>query len=138
MIGQPPKVSAIISALSHGGIRIPEIQRNYDLKRFQVALLLGAHYSSLSTGSILLRAGHGEIFSLDFATSLGSGVKLDLFPKHLLDGQQRTKVKFWRTLPRGSLSLQTLPQHALHRFCVTLKESSASNHHRYRAREGDS
>jgi hypothetical protein len=89
MIGNPLKVSDIISELSRGGIRIPEIQRNYVWKRSQIAKLLDSLYRGYPTGSILLWDAQGEIVMRDLRTGLGSGIKPDFSPKIVLDGQQR-------------------------------------------------
>lgn len=56
MIGNPLAIEDIISELRRGGIRIPELQRNYVWKRSQIARLLDSTYRGFPTGSILPRA----------------------------------------------------------------------------------
>ncbi len=89
MIGNPLKIEDIISELSRGGIRIPEIQRDYVWKRTQIAKLLDSIYQEFPAGSILLWDTTDEIVMRGLATNLGQDVRSDFIPKVVLDGQQR-------------------------------------------------
>ncbi len=89
MIGNPLKVKDIISEMSRGGIRIPEIQRSYVWKRTQIAKLLDSIYHGFPSGSILLWDTTEPIQIRDMATHLGRDVRSDFIPKIVLDGQQR-------------------------------------------------
>ncbi len=89
MIGNPLKIEDIISELSRGGIRIPEIQRDYVWKRSQIAKLLDSIYQEFPAGSILLWDTTEEIVMRGLATNLGQAVRSDFIPKVVLDGQQR-------------------------------------------------
>jgi hypothetical protein len=89
MIGNPLKIEDIISELSRGGIRIPEIQRDYVWKRSQIAKLLDSIYQEFPAGSILLWDTTDEIVMRGLATNLGQTVRSDFIPKVVLDGQQR-------------------------------------------------
>jgi hypothetical protein len=89
MIANPLKVSDIVSELSRGGFRIPEIQRKFVWTRPQIAKLLDSLYRGFPTGSILLWDGPAETEFRDLGTRLGSGVQSDFPPKVVLDGQQR-------------------------------------------------
>lgn len=89
MIGNPLKIEDIISELSRGGIRIPEIQREYVWKRTQIAKLLDSIYQEFPAGSILLWDTGNGIIMRDLSTNLGQNVRPDFVPKVVLDGQQR-------------------------------------------------
>ena len=89
MIGNPLKVEDVISELRRGGIRIPEIQRNYVWKRGQIAKLLDSLYREFPTGSVLLWDTQEPLITRDLNTGLGAGVRADFVPKVVLDGQQR-------------------------------------------------
>src|SRR5213594_1114876 len=71
MIGNPLKIKDIVSELSRGGIRIPEIQRSYVWRRSQIAKLLDSIYRDFPTGSILLWDTNQEIQMREMATNLG-------------------------------------------------------------------
>jgi len=89
MIANPLKIKDIISELTRGAIRIPELQRSYVWKRSQIAKLLDSLYRGFPTGSILLwdTDEPGQIREL--ATDLGRNIRPDFAPKIVLDGQQR-------------------------------------------------
>lgn len=89
MIGNPLKVKDLISEMSRGAIRIPEIQRSYVWKRAQIAKLLDSLYHGFPTGSILLWDTAQEVRMREMATGLGRDVRSDFIPKIVLDGQQR-------------------------------------------------
>ncbi len=89
MIGNPLRIEDIISELRRGGIRIPEIQRNYVWKRSQIAKLLDSIYNGYPTGSILLWDTVEGTIMRDMATNLGTSTRSDFTPKIVLDGQQR-------------------------------------------------
>jgi len=89
MIGNPLKVKDLVSEMSRGGIRIPEIQRSYVWRRAQIAKLLDSLYRGFPTGSILLWDTANDVQMRDMATDLGRGVRSDFVPKIVLDGQQR-------------------------------------------------
>lgn len=89
MIGNPLKVKDLVSEMSRGGIRIPEIQRSYVWKRAQIAKLLDSIYQAFPTGSILLWDTTQDVRMREMATGLGRDVKSDFIPKIVLDGQQR-------------------------------------------------
>lgn len=89
MIGNPLKIKDLISEMSRGGVRIPEIQRSYVWKRSQIAKLLDSIYRGFPTGSILLWDTVNSVQMRDMATELGREVKPDFVPKIVLDGQQR-------------------------------------------------
>lgn len=89
MIGNPLKIEDIISELSRGAIRIPEIQREYVWKRSQIARLLDSVYQGYPVGSILLWDTIEPIVLRDMATQIGATVRSDFIPKIILDGQQR-------------------------------------------------
>lgn len=89
MIGNPLKIKDLISEMSQGNIRIPEIQRGYVWKRSQIAKLLDSIYRDFPTGSILLWDTMETIKFKELKTELGKGVKPDFAPKIVLDGQQR-------------------------------------------------
>src|SRR3972149_1630715 len=89
MIGNPLKVEDIISEMSRGMIRIPEIQRSYVWKRFQIAKLMDSIYRRFPTGSILLWDTQNSVQMRDMATNMGRAIKADFAPKIVLDGQQR-------------------------------------------------
>lgn len=89
MIGNPLSVEDIISELQQGGIRIPEIQRDYVWRRSQVAKLLDSLYNDYPTGSLLLWDTSDEGIVRSLRTSLGASTKSNFIPKIVLDGQQR-------------------------------------------------
>ena len=89
MIGNPLKIKDIISELSRGGIRIPEIQRSYVWRRTQIARLLDSIYRGFPTGSILLWDTLQPLQMREMGTALGRDVRSDFVPKIVLDGQQR-------------------------------------------------
>lgn len=89
MIGNPLKIKDIISEMTRGGIRIPEIQRSYVWKRSQIAKLLDSIYQGFPCGSILLWDTTESIQLRDMMTDLGRDVHSDFIPKIVLDGQQR-------------------------------------------------
>lgn len=89
MIGNPLRVRDLISELSCGGVRIPEIQRSYVWRRRQIAKLLDSLYHGYPAGSVLLWDTASGIQMRDMATGLGRDVKPDFMPKIVLDGQQR-------------------------------------------------
>lgn len=89
MIGNPLRVRDLISELSRGGIRIPELQRSYVWKRSQIARLLDSLYRGFPTGSLLLWDTTDEIQMREMATNLGRNIRYDFVPKIVLDGQQR-------------------------------------------------
>lgn len=89
MIGNPLKIKELISEMTQGSIRIPEIQRGYVWKRSQIAKLLDSIYRGFPTGSILLWDTKQAIIFKDMKTSLGQNVRSDFIPKIVLDGQQR-------------------------------------------------
>ncbi len=89
MIGNPLKVKDLISEMSLGGVRIPEIQRSYVWSRSQIAKLLDSLYRGFPAGSVLLWDAQDQIQFRDMATELGRGVHPDFAPKIVLDGQQR-------------------------------------------------
>jgi len=89
MIGNPLKIKDLISEMSRGGVRIPEIQRSYVWKRSQIAKLLDSIYRGFPTGSVLLWDTMGEVTMRDMATTLGRDTRSDFSPKIVLDGQQR-------------------------------------------------
>lgn len=89
MIGNPLKIKDLVSEMSRGGIRIPEIQRSYVWKRAQIARLLDSIYHGFPTGSILLWDTANEVQMREMATDLGKGLRPDFTPKIVLDGQQR-------------------------------------------------
>ena len=102
MIGNPLKIKDIISEMSRGGMRIPEIQRSYVWKRSQIAKLLDSIYHGFPSGSILLWDTTEAIQMRDMATRLGRDVHSDFIPKIVLDGQQRLTAMgrvFDRTTP---------------------------------------
>lgn len=89
MIGNPLTVNDLVSQMNRGGVRIPEIQRNYVWKRSQIAKLLDSLYRRFPTGSVLLWDTMGEIQMREMATNLGRDVRSDFNPMIVLDGQQR-------------------------------------------------
>jgi hypothetical protein len=89
MIGNPLKIKDLISEMTQGSIRIPEIQRSYVWKRSQIAKLLDSIYRGFPTGSILLWDTAQEVIFKDMQTNLGRNVRPDFVPKIVLDGQQR-------------------------------------------------
>jgi len=89
MIGNPLKVKDLISEMSRGAIRIPEIQRSYVWKRAQIAKLLDSLYQGFPAGSILLWDTAQDVRMREMATGLGRDVRSDFIPKIVLDGQQR-------------------------------------------------
>jgi len=89
MIGNPLKVKDLVSELSRGGIRIPEIQRTYVWRRTQIAKLLDSIYYGFPSGSILLWDTSESPQFRDIATNLGRDTRSDFIPKIVLDGQQR-------------------------------------------------
>ncbi len=89
MIGNPLKISHIISEIGQGGIYIPELQRSYVWSRSQMAKLLDSIFWEYPTGSILLWDTAQEIRIRDLKTDLGKGTRSDFIPKIVLDGQQR-------------------------------------------------
>lgn len=89
MIGNPLKIKDLISEMSQGNLRIPEIQRGYVWKRSQIAKLLDSIYRGFPTGSILLWDTIGSVTFKQMKTDLGKDVKADFAPKIVLDGQQR-------------------------------------------------
>lgn len=89
MIGNPLKIKDLISEMTQGNIRIPEIQRGYVWKRSQIAKLLDSIYRGFPTGSILLWDTLETVVFKDMKTELGKGVRPDFAPKIVLDGQQR-------------------------------------------------
>jgi hypothetical protein len=89
MIGNPLKIKDIISEMTQGSIRIPEIQRGYVWKRSQIAKLLDSIYRGFPTGSILLWDTIQEVIFKEMKTNLGSNLRPDFIPKIVLDGQQR-------------------------------------------------
>ncbi|MFH0798662.1 MAG: DUF262 domain-containing protein [Pseudomonadota bacterium] len=90
MIGHPLKISDIMSEMSRGGIRIPEIQRDYVWRRSQIAKLLDSIYNRYPVGSILLwDTAADDIKIREMETSIGQGKTYDFIPKIILDGQQR-------------------------------------------------
>ncbi|MHB8119030.1 MAG: GmrSD restriction endonuclease domain-containing protein [Methanothrix sp.] len=89
MIGSPLKVEDVISEMSRGGIRLPEIQRKYVWVRSQVAKLLDSIYQGYPTGSILLWDTAQSIVFKDLETGIVPSAKSDFNPKIVLDGQQR-------------------------------------------------
>lgn len=89
MIGNPLKIKDVISEISRGGLRIPEIQRRYVWQRAQIAKLLDSIYRGFPTGSILLWDTAQDVRLREMATDLDRGVRFDFVPKIVLDGQQR-------------------------------------------------
>jgi len=101
MIGNPLKIKDLISEMSRGGVRIPEIQRSYVWKRSQIAKLLDSIYQGFPTGSILLWDTLNSVQMRDMATELGREVTPDFAPKIVLDGQQRL-TSLGRIFDRGT------------------------------------
>lgn len=89
MIGNPLKIKDLISEMTQGNIRIPEIQRTYVWKRSQIAKLLDSIYRGFPTGSILLWDTIEPVIFKEMKTELGKNVRPDFIPKIVLDGQQR-------------------------------------------------
>src|SRR5689334_23742059 len=89
MIGNPLKIKDLISEMSQGNLRIPEIQRGYVWKRSQIAKLLDSIYRGFPTGSILLWDTVEAVIYKEMQTNLGRSGKSDFIPKIVLDGQQR-------------------------------------------------
>ncbi len=81
-------IRKLIDQISHGELRLPEIQRGYVWKPAQVAGLVDSLYRSYPSGSILLWETTELVTEKDMATSGNTGVSL-IKPLYLLDGQQR-------------------------------------------------
>jgi hypothetical protein len=88
MIGNPLRIEDIVSELHRGGLKLPEIQRNYVWRKPQVAQLLDSIYKGYPVGSILLWDTGDGVVLREMASNVG-GSKPDFLPKIVLDGQQR-------------------------------------------------
>ncbi len=80
-------ISKLMDQVTHGELRLPEIQRGYVWKPAQVAGLVDSLYRGYPSGSILLWET-SEVVTEKELKSLATGVSL-VKPLYLLDGQQR-------------------------------------------------
>jgi hypothetical protein len=82
------EIGTLISEISHGEIKLPEIQRGYVWKPTQVAKLIESLYRGYPTGSLLFWKTSEAPRSRDFALD-GTPQPSVVQPLYLLDGQQR-------------------------------------------------
>src|SRR5262245_16089847 len=80
-------VRKLMDQVTHGELRLPEIQRGYVWKPAQVAGLIDSLYREYPSGSILLWETDEAVTEKELRSST-SGVSL-IKPLYLLDGQQR-------------------------------------------------
>jgi hypothetical protein len=82
------EIATLISEISRGEIKLPEIQRGYVWKPTQVAKLVESLYRGYPTGSLLFWKTTETPRSRDFALE-GTPLPPVIQPLYLLDGQQR-------------------------------------------------
>jgi Protein of unknown function DUF262 len=80
-------VRKLMDQVTHGELRLPEIQRGYVWKQAQVAGLVDSLYREYPSGSILLWET-ADAVTEKHLQSAATGVSL-IKPLYLLDGQQR-------------------------------------------------
>jgi hypothetical protein len=82
------EIGTLIGAISHGEIKLPEIQRGFVWKPTQVAKLIDSLYRGYPTGSLLFWRTMESPLARDFAL-VGTPPQPAIQPLYLLDGQQR-------------------------------------------------
>ena len=82
------EIGTLIGAISHGEIKLPEIQRGFIWKPTQVAKLIDSLYRGYPTGSLLFWRTMESPLVRDFALA-GTPPQPAIQPLYLLDGQQR-------------------------------------------------
>lgn len=82
------EIRALISEITRGEIKLPEIQRGYVWKPTQVAKLIESLYRGYPTGSLLFWKTRETPLSRDFDLA-GTPPQPVIQPLYLLDGQQR-------------------------------------------------
>ena len=82
------EIGTLIGAISHGEIKLPEIQRGFIWKPTQVAKLIDSLYRGYPTGSLLFWRTMESPLARDFALA-GTPPQPAIQPLYLLDGQQR-------------------------------------------------
>src|SRR5688572_29005388 len=81
-------IRKLMDQVSHGELRLPEIQRSYVWKPAQVAGLIDSLYRGYPSGSILLWETTEQVTEKDLSSTGPTGVTM-VKPLYLLDGQQR-------------------------------------------------
>jgi len=81
-------IEKLMLQITHGELRLPEIQRSYVWKPAQVAGLVDSLYRGYPSGSILLWETTELVTEKDLSSTGASGVSM-IKPLYLLDGQQR-------------------------------------------------
>jgi hypothetical protein len=81
-------IGTLVGQISHGEIKLPEIQRGYIWKPTQVAKLIDSLYRRYPTGTLLFWRAADDPTTRKFATG-DSAPEPVIQPLYLLDGQQR-------------------------------------------------
>lgn len=81
-------IRKLMDQVTHGELRLPEIQRGYVWKPAQVAGLIDSLYHGYPSGSVLLWETTEKVAEKEIASTDTGGVSL-IKPLYLLDGQQR-------------------------------------------------
>ncbi|MGH9190442.1 MAG: GmrSD restriction endonuclease domain-containing protein [Acidimicrobiales bacterium] len=81
-------IRKLMDQVTHGELRLPEIQRGYVWKPAQVAGLIDSLYRGYPSGSVLLWETNEQVTEKDLASAGATGVSM-IKPLYLLDGQQR-------------------------------------------------
>lgn len=81
-------IRKLIDQVTHGELRLPEIQRSYVWKPAQVAGLVDSLYRGYPSGSVLLWETTETVTEKALSSTGATGVSM-IKPLYLLDGQQR-------------------------------------------------
>lgn len=81
-------IRKLMDQVTHGELRLPEIQRSYVWKPAQVAGLIDSLYRGYPSGSVLLWETTEQVTEKELSSTEGTGISM-IKPLYLLDGQQR-------------------------------------------------